>query len=218
MKIDLRLEQTEDFRIVEELTREAFWDNYCPGCDEHYLAHILRDYEGFIPELDYVAELSEESGAEPVLAGNIMYCNAYIEAEQGDRHPVITFGPLSVLPQYQNQGIGAALIQHSKKIAKALGHKLIVIYGDPAYYSRYGFKAAESYGIRSKDGHFTPALQICELTPNAIQGISGKFYEGKIYELNSQAASDFDQSFPAREKGFKPSQLRFQEMIAQSHL
>ena len=218
MQITLRLEQQQDFRRVEELTREAFWDVHCPGCDEHYLAHILRDYEGFIPELDYVAEISEESGAEPVLAGNIMYCEAYIEADHGDRYPVLTFGPISVLPLYQRMGIGSTLIKHSKEIAKELGHKLIVIYGDPDYYQRFGFVAAENYGIKGKDGYFSPALQICELQSNTLQGISGKFHEGKIYEPNPKAAAEFDRSFPAREKGFKPSQLRFQDLLAQSHL
>lgn len=218
MQITLRLEQPQDFRRVEELTREAFWDNFCPGCDEHYLAHILRDYEDFIPELDYVAEISEEGGAEPVLAGNIMYCKAYIETEHGDRYPVLSFGPISVLPLYQNKGIGSALIKHSKMIAKELGYKLIVIYGDPAYYHRFGFVAAENYGIKGKDGYFSPALQICELHSNALSEISGTFQEGKIYEPNPKAAADFDRSFPAREKGFKPSQLRFQELLAQYHL
>ena len=203
---------------MEELTREAFWDVHCPGCDEHYLAHILRDYEGFIPELDYVAEISEESGAEPVLAGNIKYCEDNIEADHGDRYPVLTFGPISVLPLYQRMGIGSTLIKHSKEIAKELGHKLIVIYGDPDYYQRFGFVAAENYGIKGKDGYFSPALQICELQSNTLQGISGKFHEGKIYEPNPKAAAEFDRSFPAREKGFKPSQLRFQDLLAQSHL
>ena len=55
MNIDLRLELPEDYRESEEVMREAFWNYYAPGCDEHYLLHIMRNTPNFIPELDYVA-------------------------------------------------------------------------------------------------------------------------------------------------------------------
>lgn len=56
-KFNIRLEKPEDYRTVEELTREAFWNVYVPGCTEHFMIHNLRNHKEFIKELDLVAEL-----------------------------------------------------------------------------------------------------------------------------------------------------------------
>ena len=52
----IRLEKKEEYRQVENLVRESFWNVYRPGCSEHYVIHVLRDALAFIPELDYVME------------------------------------------------------------------------------------------------------------------------------------------------------------------
>ena len=104
MDIQLRLERPEDHRAVEELTREAFWDHSEPGCSEHLLVHKLRQIPAFVPELDYVAEVNGE------LAGHVIYAKAKIVDSTAVEHIVLTFGPLSVLPKYQNQGVGGALM------------------------------------------------------------------------------------------------------------
>lgn len=125
MNIQIRNEQPSDFRKVEELTREAFWNLYVPGCDEHYLVHVLRNHADFIPELDFVAIVDDK------IVGNIMYTKAHLLDENNEKMEIISFGPVSVLPEYQRKGIGFALIQHSIKEAIKLGHKAIVIYGTP---------------------------------------------------------------------------------------
>ena len=56
MNIKLRIEQSSDYHETENITREAFWNHYSPGCDEHYLLHIMRNHPKFVPELDIVAE------------------------------------------------------------------------------------------------------------------------------------------------------------------
>ena len=50
----IRLEAPEDYREVENLVREAFWNVYRPGCSEHYVIHVLRDDPAFVKELDFV--------------------------------------------------------------------------------------------------------------------------------------------------------------------
>lgn len=70
MTFHLRLEQPTDYRTVEELTREAFWGFTRPTCDEHLLAHKLRQIPAFVPELDYVAEVHGK------IVGNVMYSKA----------------------------------------------------------------------------------------------------------------------------------------------
>ena len=56
VELKLRTEQPADYRETENVTREAFWNLYSPGCCEHYLLHVMRDSPAFVPELDLVAE------------------------------------------------------------------------------------------------------------------------------------------------------------------
>ncbi|MDY6957979.1 MAG: N-acetyltransferase, partial [Halobacteriota archaeon] len=100
MNINIRREEETDYRVVEEITREAFWNLNVPGCEEHYLVHCLRKHPDFIRELDYVAEI------EGKVVGNIMYTKSFVVDEDQDKIDTITFGPLSVLPEYQRKGIG----------------------------------------------------------------------------------------------------------------
>ena len=55
MNIIIRNETDKDYRETEIMTREAFWDLYKPGCDEHFVLHNLRKSKSFVPELDFVA-------------------------------------------------------------------------------------------------------------------------------------------------------------------
>ncbi|MDY0151995.1 MAG: N-acetyltransferase [Candidatus Cloacimonas sp.] len=211
INITLRRETPADYSSVENLTREAFWNVHVPGCDEHYLAHVLRGSDFFIAELDFVAEY------DGILVGNIMYANSHIASAEGVIYPVLTFGPVSVLPQHQSKGIGSALILHTLALARELGHKIVVIYGDPEYYQRFGFIAGEQFGIRSRDGFFAPALQVLELVPRALNEINGRFCEAEVYSTDAQAAEEFEASFPPKPKAVTASQKRFLELLSQCH-
>ena len=59
-KIIIRNETKEDYRKVENLTREAFWNVYRPGCMEHYVLRCYRNDPAFVSELDFVMELNNE--------------------------------------------------------------------------------------------------------------------------------------------------------------
>lgn len=207
--ITIRLEEPEDYRTVEHLTREAFWNHHVPGCDEHYLAHVLRKSSCFVPELDFVAEHSGE------IVGNIMYTRAKILCDSGEPCPVLCFGPLSVLPEWQGEGVGSALVRHSLRRASELGHTAVLIYGDPAYYSRLGFLPAESFGIGTADDYYMDALQALELVAGALREKQGRFQEDHAYEVDADASAAFDKSFPTKEKreGL-PSQLKFLEHVS----
>jgi putative acetyltransferase len=74
----LRLERPEDHAEVESLTRLAFWNQHFPGCDEHYLVHVLRDSPDFRADLDTVATLDDR------IVGNIMYTRARLASAQGE--------------------------------------------------------------------------------------------------------------------------------------
>lgn len=100
----IRNEKESDHRIVEELTRKAFYNLYIPGCVEHYLVHHMRGHEDFIPELDFVAELDGQ------IIGNIMYTKAKLTDEQGVKKDILTFGPVCIAPEHQRKGFGKALM------------------------------------------------------------------------------------------------------------
>jgi predicted N-acetyltransferase YhbS len=202
-QILIRREQPEDYSAVERLTREAFWNLNVPGCDEHYLAHTLRSHPDFLPELDFVAVIDD------IVAGNIMFARSVVADNAGNNHPVLTFGPLSVLPAFQKQGIGASLVRHSCDKARALGHPAVLIYGDPAYYSRIGFRPAENFGIATGEGSFHPALQALELLPGVLSALRGRFLEGPAYHFDPAQAAEFDARFPPKEKFVTESQRRF---------
>ena len=98
--ITIRNEEERDYKVVEEITRKAFYNLYIPGCAEHYLVHTMRGHEDFIPELDFVIELDGQ------VIGNIMYTKARLVDEAGTEKEILTFGPVSIDPQHQRRGYG----------------------------------------------------------------------------------------------------------------
>jgi predicted N-acetyltransferase YhbS len=190
----IRREEKSDYRKVEEITREAFWNHHVPGCDEHYLANIMRSAPDFISELDFVAVEDDE------IVGNIMYTKSAIQKLDGTMFPALTFGPLSVLPKFQKQGIGAALINHSFEAARKLGYKAVIIYGFPSYYSRLGFEPCIKYHISNDEGKFPKAMQVFELEKGCLEHVSGIFLESPIFVIDPEEAETFDKTFPPKEK------------------
>ena len=87
----IRLEETKDYREVENLTREAFWNVYRPGCSEHYVLNQYRTNPDFIPELDFVMEDNDK------IIGHVMFSKAEITLDDGNVFPSWTFGPISIL-------------------------------------------------------------------------------------------------------------------------
>ena len=206
--ITFRNETPADYRPAEELTKQAFWNLHVPGCDEHCLLHLLRDCDAFVPELDFVAE---DGGK---IVGQIVYAKAELRLDAGGSEEVLTFGPVSVLPACQRRGIGSRLIRHTLALAKEMGFRAVLIYGDPDYYRRFGFEAAEKFGIGSSGDMVTPALQALELTEGALTGCAGRFFEGSAYDIDPAAAAAFDKDFPVMEKvSGLPSQERFLQML-----
>lgn len=201
MNITLRIEEEKDFRTVDNITREAFWNVYRPGCSEHFILHKLRSSPAFIKELDFVAELDGE------VVGNIVYSKAVVVDDAGTRHEVIGFGPLSVLPSYQRRGIGTKLIEHTVEIAKEMGYKAIIIFGDPAYYHRFGFVNAEVFDIHTSEGENFDPFMAKELYAESLQGITGRYFEDAAFQVNEKELKLFDQGFPPRQKEVTDTQI-----------
>jgi predicted N-acetyltransferase YhbS len=203
MNLIIRNEKVNDYRTVEEMIREAFWNLYVPGCNEHFILHNLRNSSDFIPELDFIAE------KEGQIVGQIVYSRGIIKYVQGAEEEVISFGPASVLPAFQKQGIGTALLHHTINLAQEMGFLAICIYGDPRYYSRFGFRCAEKYEIKTSDDKFAVALQVLELQRGVLNNKPSKFIESTAFEVDEIELAKYDVTFPFREKAETDSQREF---------
>lgn len=206
--IELRQEMPCDYRDTENVIREAFWNHYTPACVEHYLTHIMRDCPAFVPELDIVAV------GDGKIIGNCMCLKSYIAGDDGKRYEVLSLGPIGVLPEYQRQGIGQMLITRTKEIAKKLGFRGILLCGDPDYYTRQGFTAAEKFEIRNAENMYADALHVCELYEGAFSKIKGRYYEDQIYAVDENCAKEFDRQFPTKKLVYDtPMQKKFKMIV-----
>ncbi|MFH0847549.1 MAG: N-acetyltransferase [Chloroflexota bacterium] len=199
----IRNEKKKDYRDVEQLIREAFWNLYVPGCNEHFILHNLRNSNDVIPELDFVAE------KEGQIVGQIAYSRGRLKYTQGAEKEVVSFGPVSVLPTFQKQGIGSYLITHTINLAREMGFPAICIYGDPRYYSRFGFRCAEKYEIKTADDSFAVALQVLELKQGVLNNIAGRFIESVAFAVDETEFAQYDATFPFKEKKETDSQREF---------
>lgn len=202
-EITVRNELKNEYRVVEELTRETFWNLYTPGCNEHYLAHVLRDHKDFIPELDLVAEVDGK------IVGNVMYTKAKLVDEDSNEKVVLTFGPISVLPEYQRNGVGKTLLERSFEKAVELGYDAIVIFGHPGNYVSRGFKSCRKYNICVGDDCYPTAMLVKELKPDVFDGRKWVYHESPAYEISEEKAEEFDSMFEPKEKQYQTSQEEF---------
>ena len=199
----IRNERPEDRRAAEELTRRAFYNIYMPGCVEHYLLHIMREHEDFIPELDLVAEL------EGRIVGSMVYTRASLQDEEGSIKPVLTFGPICVEPELQRQGIGRMLMESSFDIARELHYEAIVIFGAPANYVCRGFKSCKRYNVADAAGRFPAAMLVKELFPDVFDGRRWTYSDSPVMSIDEALAAEYDEGLPVLEKRWQPSQEEF---------
>ena len=156
LNIIIRKETPQDYYNTELMTMRAFWNIHEPGCNEHYLLHMLRQSDDYLPELSRVAELDGK------IVGSIAFSKAVIK--DGDKvHDIVTFGPLSVEPMAQHLGVGRMLLKEGLALAKAAGYPGICIYGEPGYYPRHGFVTCDHFGITDPGGNNYDALMGYEL-------------------------------------------------------
>ncbi len=207
MMINIRNEEEKDYRIVEELTREAFWNLHFPGCDEHYLVNQMRAHKDFIREMAFVAEVNGQ------IVGNIMYTRSYIINSKGEKAETLTFGPLSVLPSFQRQSIGTALINHTVSLAQARNVAAVIIYGNPANYVKHGFKNGIDWHVSDMSGKYPIGLLVLSLKDDILLSETWKFHCSDVYDIRPEEIDEFDKTFSHKEKSYQYSQTLFSMMI-----
>ena len=203
MMLNIRNERESDYKNVEDITRKAFYNVYVPGCMEHYLVHIMRGHEDFIPELDFVIELDGQ------IVGNIMYTKSKLTDEGGTEKEIVTFGPVSILPKYQRKGYGKMLIEHSLKRAAELGYEAVVIMGSPANYVGSGFQCCRKYNICVEKEKYPAAMLVKELKPGALDGKLWFYSDSPVMNVDEREAQAFDDGLEKMEKKWMPSQEAF---------
>lgn len=204
--IIIRQETEKDYRAVEILTRNAFWNVYKPGADEHYYVHMMRSHPDFIPALAYVLEKEGE------IIGNIMYTKAWLEDEDGNRKEIVSFGPLCIAPEYQRQKLSRILIEHTFDLARKMGYDVNINFGNPGNYVGRGFVSCKKKNVSFVvSGNYPTALLVCELVPGVLDGKKWMYIPSTAADCcdDTNAVEEFDKDFPEKEKEWKPSQEEF---------
>ena len=200
----IRLEKEEDYKAVENLVRESFWNVYRPGCSEHYVIHVLRDDPAFVKELDFVMELDEK------LIGQNMFMKTIIEADDGRTIPVLTMGPIGITPELKRKGYGKALLDYSLKKAAEMGFGAVLFEGNTDFYGKSGFDYASKFGIRYHDlpEDADSSFFLCkELIPGFLDDVIGVYQTPHGYYVKNEDVDEFDREFPPKEKLKLPGQI-----------
>ena len=204
----IRLERTEDYREVENLVRESFWNVYRPGCSEHFVIHMLRNDPAFVRELDFVMRLSVQQNGK--LIGQNMFMRTVIESDDGRGIPVLTMGPISITPELKRHGYGKKLLDYSLEKAAAMGFGAVLFEGNIDFYGKSGFDYARKLGIRYHDlpeGADDSFFLCKELIPGYLDNVTGVYQTPQGYYVNDADVEEFDKAFPYKEKLKLPGQI-----------
>lgn len=202
--IIIRREQETDYRETENLVREAFWNVYHPGCTEHFVLHEMRNNPDFVPELDFIMLLNGKE------IGQVVYARSEVKLSDGGILPVMTFGPIGILPEFKRKGYGKTLLDYSMQKAAKAGAGALFITGNIDFYGKSGFVPAKTKGIVYADDPSADYFLVKELKSGFLSGKSGVYSDPDLYfvaDKNPEAFEAFDRTFPEKQKQKLPGQL-----------
>ena len=202
--IIIRLEKKVEYREVEKLVRESFWNVYKPGCSEHYVLHVLRDDPAFVKELDF---FMEKDGR---LVGQNVFVRTVINADDGRDIDVLTMGPICITPELKRNGYGKMLLDFSLEKAAEMGFGAVLFEGNIDFYGKSGFDYARKFGIRYHDlpeGADDSFFLCKELIPGYLDEVIGVYQTPQAYYVDDADVEEFDKNFPAKEKLKLPDQI-----------
>ena len=200
----IRLETPADYNTVESLTREAFWNVYRPGCLEHYVLHMFRNRSEFVKELDLVLEVGGQ------IIGHVMFVRAEITTDDGRSLPIMTFGPISIHPDYQRKGYGKILLDYALDKAAEMGVGAVCMEGNIDFYGKCGFDVASKSGIHyyaEPREEVVPYFLLRQLQEGFLKGVTGVYRTPEGYFVDETEAEEFDRQFPPKNKLKLPGQL-----------
>ena len=200
----IRSEKKGEYREVENLIRESFWNVYRPGCSEHYVIHVLRDDPAFVKELDFVMEKDGR------LIGQNMFMRTVINGDDGRDIEVLTMGPICIAPELKRKGYGRMLLDYSLKKAAEMGFGAVLFEGNIDFYSTCGFDFARKFGIRYHDlpeGADDSFFLCRELIPGYLDDVTGVYQTPQGYYVDDADVEEFDKGFPPKQKLKLPGQI-----------
>ena len=202
--IIIRLEKKVEYREVEKLVRESFWNVYKPGCSEHYVLHVLRDDPAFVKELDFVMEKDGR------LIGQNVFVRTVINADDGRDIDVLTMGPICIAPELKRKGYGKLLLDYSLEKAAEMGFGAVLFEGNIDFYGKSGFDYARKFGIRYHDlpeGADDSFFLCKELIHGYLDGITGVYRTPQGYYVEDSDVEEYDKGFPPKQKLKLPGQI-----------
>ena len=202
--VTIRNETESDYRAVENLVRESFWNVYCPGCREHFVLKKMREDKNFIRQLDFVMEID----GEPI--GQIVYVASEVDCGNGKKSPVLTFGPISIAPSFKRKGYGKMLLDYSLDKAKEYGASAVFITGNIDFYGKSGFVPAKSKGIIYADDPDAEYFLVKELEEGFLERNKGVYRDPECYFVSEKYSEEFEKyekTFPEKTKLKLPGQL-----------
>lgn len=202
--MEIRLENENDYREVEELVRDSFWNVYRPGAFEHYIVHHLRDDDSFIRSLAYVVETDNK------IIGHINYSTGFIDYG-GDKIDAVVLGPVSVDKKHQNNCVGSKLISFTLSLAESRKIPFVLVIGDENYYHRFGFESASNYGIfleGTDTSDECPFFMINVFDESVLRNDLGIFHNPQVFDVDEKEVDEFDRQFEFKEKLVLDTQLK----------
>ncbi len=169
MNLKIRQEQIGDYDLTEIIVKNAFANEELSDKKEHLLVSRIRKSKGFIPKLSLVAADEDDHK----ILGHILLSKIKIRKDDNESIESLALAPVSVLPEYQNKGIGGLLITKALKEAKELGYSSVIVLGHPEYYPKFGFKTASFWGIKAPFEVPDEVFMAIELKENALTNASG---------------------------------------------
>jgi putative acetyltransferase len=221
-KVTIREETASDYDAVVVMVRDAFWNMYTKGCDEHYLVHRMHSHADLIPELCLVAVHEDDDDTTTILG--------YVGATRSmiGNTECVTLAPLAVSRSCHGKGIGTRLVEAVVEKCKSssstsTSYPCIAIQGYPSYYARFGFENAQRFGIHMPDKSQPLGLQILPIVSDAVSQVPrGAYVESSVFheEIDPMAIEAFEaeKAFPYKEKkeGTKSQQM-FAMIISLAH-
>ena len=200
----IRKETEADYRTVENLTREAFWNVYRPGCTENYDQHRYRGIPEFVRYLAVCLEIGGE------IIGYVMFARAEIKADDGRVLPIMTFGPIGIHPDFQRKGYGKLLLDYALERAVEMGVGAVCMEGNIGFYGKCGFDVASKSGIHyyaEPREETVPYFLLKQLKEGFLDGVTGVYKTPDGYFVDDAEVEEFDRMFPPKQKLKPPGQL-----------
>ncbi|WDI35365.1 N-acetyltransferase [Entomospira entomophila] len=197
----------KDYDAIMIVTREAFWNLYRPGCEEHLVAYQIFYHPDWIRELSYVIEVNQR------IVGAVFYTRGWIEQKSGNKRETLVMGPLCILPELHRQGLGRRLMENSISKAKELGYSMILTLGYDYHYAPYGFVSAKRYDIALEANIYYKGLLALALVQGSRDHYQGIVELSDAYQVNPLEVELFDTRFPPKQKKVMPSQQTYEKAI-----